>query len=249
MMPARSGCRGVTRSATAALVALVVLVGSSGAAIAETEVQGAADFRTAPVVGDGEYTDTIDVGGQRWYGVMATVGVPFTVTGGLVDAAGREDLTFTMRLRGDSLEEMQADPEELSFIYSHHSTGDQTAVVFLEVDLVGTEKQGEELQFRLDIVGTRTPSTEECGSCPAATDAAEAEAELADLQSDTAAEDAVSVREEAASLVASNKRLARERREAEGPSGWIAVGLAGSGAVLLLAAIALRRARRRSAEV
>jgi len=228
------------------MVALGVLCGARPVA-ADTAVEGAADFRTAPVIGDGEYADSITVGGQLWYGVMATVGVPLTLTGGLTEGGDRKDLTFAMHLRGDSLETMgNSSPNKLEVVFRQLSAA-KTEVVFFQVDLVGTEKQGDELDFRFTIAGARSPSTEPCeeDSCTAGKEAAEAEAKLAGLKGDTTASTVVTVEKQASDLQAANTQLAGQvDAEAGGINGWVAVGLAGCGALLLGAAALLRRNRR-----
>ena len=164
-----------------------------------TKIEGAADFRTAPRVTDGDYVDSVVAGDAVWYAVLYTNNVPYEFSASLTDQAP-EGTAFTIEFIGPSLEPIgEPDPAKVSGT-AYYGSGEETYIWYLKVTLASTGEVGTAYGLTLNVKGATGGRTAPCADLPDCTadDAAEAakaaldeaNAELADIKAN-GGEDAV----------------------------------------------------------
>lgn len=170
----------------AALIGLTVVasqasaVGALAARAEPTKIDGAADFRTAPRLTDGDYVDSVVAGDAVWYSLLYTNNVPYEFTAALTDEAP-EGTAFTIEFVSPSLEPIgEPDPAKVSGT-AYYGSGDETYTWYIKVSLASTGEVGTAYGMTLSIQGAtggRTTSCDDLADCTADDDAREAEASL-----------------------------------------------------------------------
>ena len=185
--------RHATRYACAALVLWGALASSTitpaGAQDAAESLDGAADFRTAPLVGPGTYRDTIVTGEIAWYSVLYTNDEDLHLGARLadVDADADDELELIRAFVGPNLEHLEVRPEDVGPGYSARWRGGETDTnqwfVVFELKTTGQVGVPHELEFTLSGFASR--SQDECrAECTLDEELVELEDEIAALEAE-----------------------------------------------------------------
>jgi hypothetical protein len=233
--------------------ALVVATAAPADAQAPEQAAGAADFRTAPLVGEGTYRDDVVVGETVWYSVLYTNDEPLSVSARLVDVDVEADDTLELErlLVGPTLDEVYADDSD--FDGTARSGAGDTNIWFVAFRLNSTGRQGvrHELEFELDGVGAT--DREQCGpGCPLEAELAELQDEIGDLE---ARAEPVATRDELREAVDEARTAVIELcggEECDGPASssstpWAQVALLGAVALVTVGGLARALRQRRAA--
>ena len=148
-------------------------------------VEGARDFRTAPQIGDGDFTDTIVVGETLWYAVLlANDDASAFEVRTVVEPPAGDDVELELRFVGPSLDVLERTSGDLvarEFYFGDRN--DQEAWTwFIAYALSSSEAEGPpatgEHTIRFRVSGTASTDVSPCAdapSCPAYGEVAELE--------------------------------------------------------------------------
>lgn len=140
-----------------AALLVTLLLGTAPAAAQEVEpVEGAADFRTAPLVGDGRYRDMILTGESLWFTVLYRNEEEIDFAASLVGAVeGGDDLQLTTTLVSPTLETADQYPDRR---YKDFRYGDADVHPWhVRVDLTTDGRLGVPHEYELQLSGFEDP--------------------------------------------------------------------------------------------
>lgn len=168
-------------AAAALLVAL--MVSFVPPADAQAPVTGTADFRNAPLVTPGSYTDRIVTGDSAWYAVVYTNDTPYEFS---VDfqGSGAEGLDLTASFVAPTL--ATVDGPAVALAGSGSYPVGSTNVWFVKVTLETSGQVGVEYPIVLTVAGIESVGTEDCStdaSCTLDDELAATTTELEELRS------------------------------------------------------------------
>ncbi len=173
---------------TTALLSLAMLAVPLAALAQQDEVvEGARDFRTAPILSDGAYTDTILVGETLWYGVhlINDDEKEFDVFAESL-LSGRDDVSIHVEWIGPTLGTVTSGDEiEAAQFYYGGSNDGETWLWFLKFTVQSDSGALEEVPFRFTVSGAETFDSGPCSvddGCAMAVEASELETEISELQ-------------------------------------------------------------------
>lgn len=164
-----------------AAVAAVAVIGLSAPVFAATttdSVSGAADFRTAPAVGDGTYTDTIVTGESLWFAVRYENDTEVSFVATLTERSQDDSVTLTTDIVGPTLTSF----DDLTTFTGRYDAGGVNTW-FIRVNLMSSGVLGVEHDYELTLSGFEPPSegAPSQGSEPRA-EISRARAELSELR-------------------------------------------------------------------
>lgn len=175
----------MSRHITATLLALLLVLLLPTAASATVAVTGTADYRAAPRLVDGTYTDTIVTGETVWYAVLYTNDAPYTFTVDLADVdldAEDTELDLSASFIGPTLGAIGSG-RELSGSASY--TGGGTNLWYLAVELATEGRLGVAHDLVIEVEGVAASGFDDCTAdpdCDLDTTVAELESRLAELE-------------------------------------------------------------------
>lgn len=155
----------------------------AAAQAAPTAVDGAADFRTAPVIGEGTFADEIVTGETVFYAAFYTNGTPIEVAARLADADPLpEDLTLVRLIISPTLGVLAEDDADLSGGTMSFS-GANTNLWYFAFRLDTTGELGVRHELEFSLGGVESADAEPCGDdCELTDELAVVEAEVAELE-------------------------------------------------------------------
>lgn len=150
-------------AATVAL-AVVLMISFAPIAAAQIPVTGTADFRNAPLLTPGTYTDRIVTGDSAWYAVMYANGTPYEFS---VDfqGAGASDLSLTTSFVAPTLTTVDGPAATVSGSGVEYPAG-STNVWFVKVSLETSGQIGVDYPIELTVSGVESVGTEDCSATP-----------------------------------------------------------------------------------
>lgn len=174
---------------TVALLSVALTLGAvapAGAQDAE-EVDGSADIRTGPLVGNGTFRDEIVTGELVWYSVLYTNYEELSISAHLVDADAdaSEELELLRMFVGTNLSLLESSNEDLGPGYTAWRSGGETEtnMWFVGFQLNTTGQRGVLHELEFELSGFASANRDECGSdCTLDGDLDELEAQVADLE-------------------------------------------------------------------
>lgn len=173
----------IVRAIASLTVAIAVVFSLVPVADAQRPVTGTADFRNAPLLTPGEYTDRIVTGDSAWYAVMYANGTPYEFA---VDfqGSGGGGLTLSASFVAPTLTTVDGPADVVAGPGVHYPAG-TTNVWFIKVSLETTGQVGVEHPIILRLGGVESVGIEDCTVTPGCTldeELAAATAELDELR-------------------------------------------------------------------
>lgn len=154
----------VMRPLALVVCAMVLCVGARSAAAQEaTDAEGAADFRTAPRLAPGRYTDTVVAGESVWYAVLYTNEVPYRLNAALRGAAP-EGSEFSIEFLSPTLEVLDSAADTLTGSATYSAGGTNTW--YVRVNLASPTEVGETYEFDIELDGVNEGRLEPCEQLP-----------------------------------------------------------------------------------
>jgi hypothetical protein len=181
------------RWGAAALLAFASLLSAPGVAGAQgadaaQEIEGAADFRTAPLVGNGTFRDEIVTGETVWYAVEYQNDETLRIAARLadVDVDADDELTLVRSFVGPSLSEVFGGDEDIEG--SAWFGGDDTNTWFVAFRLETEGELGELHDLEFELAGFTSADDTECrDDCTLDDDLAALQDEIDGLEADVEA--------------------------------------------------------------
>ena len=176
------------------LIALFVIVALSatlfaGSGIAQdaTPVDGTADFRAPPFIGNGTFTDTIVAGEAVWYAVIYTNDNPYRIEVSVpsADLDNNPDLELETQFISPTLGAVQTGSDVLAGRGSITGGGPDTNAWFIQIALNTTGRLGVEHEVIFEVEGVEESGIEDCAAaadCTLDDDLASLDEELEDIQ-------------------------------------------------------------------
>lgn len=186
--------RRVKLSIVVLAVLLSSLLAQLPAAQAQEGVVGTADFRNAPLLGPGSYSDRIVTGDTAWYSVayINDDDYRFAVTLANVTPGSTPELDLNLSFVAPTLTTIDGPSAVVEGPGFEYSVG-HTNIWFLKVSLETTGQLGVEYPIEITLEGVQSVGAESCDELPGCSldaqlrslkgDLAEARSELADLNS------------------------------------------------------------------
>lgn len=188
------------------LVTLVVTLAATAVrADAQTPVEGAADFRNAPLLPPGQFVDEIVTGESVWYALIYTNDTPYRFEVSLpdVDLEADDELTLEARFVGPTFETVGRSGTVVEGSGLRYPSG-HTNVWFLVVTLSSSGEENVPYDLVIDVVeGVQDAGLEDCADVAGCT-------YEADLQRAQAEFDAVQAEFDAAAALEQQVRVEAE---------------------------------------
>lgn len=172
----------------AAVAAVTVL---PAAAQDPTPIEGAADFRTAPIIGPGTYVETLVTGEHVWYSSLYTERETVSFEAALVgvDDPADVDVVITSSFVPPVLDPCVTDDasawQASCFTFGGAGGGGHGELWYLTVGLETDGRQGRVFNLQFTIEGINDPGGDPCGvDCPLDEELAELDAEYERLQAE-----------------------------------------------------------------
>jgi hypothetical protein len=160
----RDRWRGATTGMLVAVALTLATAGGAAHAQQASQVDGAADFRTAPVIGDGVHRDTIATGESVWFTVLYRNDSEIDYEAVLrdEDADADAELQLVTTLVAPNLEDIDSYPDRGSTSYSF---GDADAYPwYIRVSLITDGRNGVQHDFELTLQGFLDPQESAAGA-------------------------------------------------------------------------------------
>lgn len=135
---------------------------------AQASVTGAADFRSAPQLPPGTYTDRIVTGDSAWYAITYTNNTPYRFEVDFVGEGPGQGVDLTVALVAPTLTVVDGPSRIVEGSGAEYPLG-HTNTWFLRVSLATTSQVGIEFPVSISVEGVAPEGTEPCAEVPGCT--------------------------------------------------------------------------------